>query len=188
VYLKNIVIPEFADRSKNEIMHIWSAGCSTGEEPYSISITLNEALKKNPKIRVKIIATDIDSKVLGRAAAGINTIERVAGLKKNELKHWFLKGTGKNHGFVRLKPEIRKIIEFGQLNLMENSQLETMQDLVFFRNVLIYFDRASKMKLINRIADHLKEGGYLFIGHSESLFKLTDRFELIGQTIYRKIK
>ncbi|MBA1329858.1 hypothetical protein QQ73_01175 [Candidatus Endoriftia persephone str. Guaymas] len=89
---------------------------------------------------------------------------------------------------VRLKPEIMGLIRFGQLNLMEDWRLEQPQDVIFCRNVIIYFDKVSKTKLVERFADNIKEGGYLFIGHSESLFKLTDRFELIGKTIYRKIR
>jgi chemotaxis protein methyltransferase CheR len=186
-YLKHAVLPGLLIKKQKSIT-VWSAGCSTGEEPYSISIILNEALEDNEGYRAKILSTDIDSNVLARASSGVYSMERVSGLAKDRLKRWFEKGSVENTGLVRLKHEIREIIEFGQLNLMQNWHLESQQDVIFCRNVIIYFDKASKVKLIDRFAEHLKEGGYLFVGHSESLFKLTDRFELIGQTIYRKIK
>lgn len=188
-YLKNVVIPKFVNDCNNKKQfNVWSAGCSTGEEPYSLSIIINEINIENYKCNAKITATDIDSNVLARAASGIYSFERVTGLQNERLKRWFQRGTGEKKGFVRLKPEIRNIIEFGQLNLMQNWQLDVVQDVIFCRNVIIYFDKVSKIRLIDRFADNLCDGGYLFIGHSESLFKLTERFELIGQTIYRKIK
>jgi len=188
-YLKNYIIPDFIlKKENNKKVSMWSAGCSTGEEPYSISIAINECLNNKININTKILATDIDSNVLARAASGIYSMERVNGLSNDRLTRWFFKGTGSKRGFVRLKPDVRKFVEFGQLNLMQNWCLDDIQDVIFCRNVIIYFDKNSKIKLINRFADNLHDGGYLFIGHSESLFKLTDRFELIGQTIYRKIK
>ena len=187
-YLKNTVIPQFYNTKNSQTMNVWSAGCSTGEEPYSLSIAINETHARGHKYQAKILATDIDSNVLTKAASGIYPIERVAGLPKERLKKWFQRGSGDRSGFVRLKQDVRRLIEFGQLNLMQNWQLDAMQDVIFCRNVIIYFDKDSKIKLIDRFADYLEEGGYLFIGHSESLFKLTNRFELIGQTIYRKIK
>lgn len=188
-YLAKTVIPELLSKNKDKRqLNIWSAGCSTGEEPYSISIILQESLTNIQNWKSEIIATDIDSNVLTRAASGIYAIDRVTGLPQNRLKLWFQKGSGEKSGMVRVKPVLRQRIIFGQLNLMQNWMLESPQDVIFCRNVIIYFDKESKISLINSFADSLNDGGYLFIGHSESLFKLTDRFELIGQTIYRKIK
>jgi chemotaxis protein methyltransferase CheR len=188
-YLAKTVIPELLNKNKDKRqINIWSAGCSTGEEPYSISIVLQESLNNIQNWKSEIIATDIDSNVLARAASGIYALERVTGLPQNRLKLWFQKGSGEKSGMVRVKPVLRQRIKFGQLNLMQNWMLEFPQDVIFCRNVIIYFDKESKISLINSFADSLNDGGYLFIGHSESLFKLTDRFELIGQTIYRKIK
>jgi chemotaxis protein methyltransferase CheR len=187
-YLKNTVIPQLIIDDSKKKLNIWSAGCSTGEEPYSISIIINELHKQNLKFNAKILATDIDSNVLARAASGIYSQDRVNGLPTERLKHWFQRGKGDREGFVRLKPVVRSIIEFGQLNLMHSWELDAVQDVIFCRNVIIYFDKASKIRLIDRFADNLHDGGYLFIGHSESLFKMTDRFDLIGQTIYRKVK
>ncbi|RDH86955.1 MAG: chemotaxis protein CheR [endosymbiont of Seepiophila jonesi] len=188
-YLAKTVIPELlAKNSAERNIRIWSAGCSTGEEPYSLSITLNEVLAQAAGWDVKVLATDIDSNVLARAASGVYPMERVNGLDKARLRRWFQKGKGELGGKARLKPEVRRLVEFGQLNLMQQWSIDSPKDVIFCRNVIIYFDKESKIKLIDRYADNLKVGGYLFIGHPESLFKLTDRFELIGQTIYRKVK
>lgn len=167
-------------------LRLWSAGCSTGEEPYSIAMTLLETLPPQRLKEVDILATDIDSNVLRTAAAGVYPVDRVRDLEPARLRRWFQRGTGANAGSVRLKPEVRQLIQFGQINLMEPWEMEAPLDIIFCRNVIIYFGKEDKIRLIDRYADALGDGGYLFIGHSESLFKISDRFQLIGQTIYRK--
>jgi len=186
-YLSNNILPEMMARnSGNKELHIWSAGCSTGEEPYSLAITLLEASIQQRGWRANILATDIDSNVLNKAASAIYPIERINGIDRSRLKRWFLKGRGKYEGMVRLKPQVRRMIAFKQLNLIENWVHEDAMDVIFCRNVIIYFDKQTKTRLVDRYADALRPGGYLFIGHSESLFKLSSRFELVGNTIYRK--
>ncbi len=188
-FLSNTVLPKILIENKNERkIRIWSAGCSTGEEPYSLAITLKENLPANLHWDIQILATDIDSNVLAAASKGVYAEARVKDMPKKLLRDWFMKGQGVNAGSVRVKPGARSLINFGQLNLMENWNVGDIKDVIFCRNVVIYFDRESKTKLINRYADNLKDGGYLFIGHSESLYKITDRFELIGNTIYQKVR
>ncbi len=188
-YLKETIIPETCiNRNGNGEIEVWSAGCSTGEEPYSISMCMLESFENRPGMSANITATDIDSNVLGLAARGIYTIDRVSGLEERRLKRWFMKGNGKHSGKVRLKNEVIEQVKFGQLNLMNNWTIPETKDIIFCRNVLIYFDKESKIRLLERFANTLSTRGYLFIGHSESLYTLTDRFELIGKTIYRKIK
>jgi len=102
------------------------------------------------------------------------------------MRRWFQKGKGQHDGMVRLKQEVRQRISFGQLNLMDDFRLPEPMDVIFCRNVIIYFDKQTKAKLVARFANNLKDGGYLFIGHSESLFKVTEHFELVGNTVYRK--
>ncbi len=184
-YLAGTVLPELMRRNAaSRRIRIWSAGCSTGEEPYSLAITLLENLPADWDAR--ILATDIDSNVLQRAAAAIYPEERVKGVPRERLRRWFLRGRGSQAGMVRLKPEVRRLIRFEQLNLMERWALEEPMDVIFCRNVIIYFDKNTKKRLVERYADNIKPDGYLFIGHSESLFKLTDRFTLIGNTVYRR--
>ncbi len=186
-YLANTLVKEhLRQHVKAHPLHIWSAGCSTGEEPYSLSISAQEALPAHRKGDLRILATDIDSNVLAKAASGVYQADRVNGISKTRLQRWFLRGKGNNSGAVKLKRETRRPISFGQLNLMENWRLEEPQDIIFCRNVIIYFDKESKIRLVERFANALKPGGHLFIGHSESLFKISDRFDLIGNTIYRR--
>jgi chemotaxis protein methyltransferase CheR len=186
-YLANRVVPEHLARYPHAWpLRIWSAGCSTGEEPYSIAITLLESLPSQRAGDAQILATDIDSNVLAKAAEGVYSTERVGGLAPERLRRWFLRGRGANEGHVRVKPEVRRTVEFDRLNLMEAWRMEPELDLIFCRNVIIYFGKEDKTRLVDRYADCLRPGGYLFIGHSESLFKISDRFELIGNTAYRK--
>ncbi len=188
-FLSKTVLPKLLKENRDEKkIRIWSAGCSTGEEPYSLAITLKENLPANLHWDIEILATDIDSNVLAKASKGVYMEDRVKDMQKKILHRWFMRGKGSNAGSVRVKPEVRSLINFGQLNLMESWNAGDIKDVIFCRNVIIYFDRESKTRLVNRYADNLKDGGYLFIGHSESLYKITDRFELIGNTIYQKVK
>lgn len=134
---------------------------------------------------VQLLATDIDSNVLAQAAAGVYPVSRLDGLPASRLKQFFQKGKGTQQGKARVREELRRKIQFDQLNLMQPLDIER-QDIVFCRNVIIYFDKPTKTMLMNRFADVLADDGYLIIGHSESLYQVTDRFELIGQTVYRK--
>lgn len=187
-YLRNTALPERLKSAVNgREIAIWSAGCSTGEEPYSLAMTVAEMERQLAGWRVSITATDIDSNVLSKAASGVYGIERVTGIDRARLKRWFLKGKGGQDGQVRVKPELRQQIAFRQLNLMQPWR-EEPKDIIFCRNVIIYFDKESKKQLVERYAETLKPGGFLFIGHSESLFKVSDRFELIGNTIYRRVR
>jgi chemotaxis protein methyltransferase CheR len=186
-YLASQVIPALLQKNKaSKKIRIWSAGCSTGEEPYSIATVLKEVVPSDWDARV--LATDLDTTVVESARQGIYNIERLKGVSEARKKRWFLKGTGDKEGWVRVKPELQKIIDFGQINLMNEWPIKDKIDVIFCRNVVIYFDKPTQSKLFNRYADLLQQDGHLFIGHSESLYKICDRFELLGQTIYRKIK
>jgi len=185
-YLASTVIPGLlkANASSKKI-RVWSAGCSTGEEPYSIAITLKENVPAGWD--AKVIATDLDSNVVHTGQTGVYKTDRLKGVSEERKKRWFLKGSGSQEGFVRTKKELQDIIEFGQLNLMDEWPLKDAIDVIFCRNVVIYFDKPTQSKLFNRYADRLPKDGHLFIGHSESLYKVCDRFELLGQTIYKKL-
>lgn len=186
-YLAEKVIPHLLEKNKvSKKIRIWSAGCSTGEEPYSLSIVLKEAVPSGWDARV--LATDLDTTVVETAQRGVYNIERLKGVSETRKKRWFLKGTGERSGFVKVKPELQQIIDFGQINLMNEWPIKDKIDVIFCRNVVIYFDKPTQSRLFNRYADLLPEDGHLFIGHSESLYKVCDRFELLGQTIYRKLR
>ena len=188
-FLANKLLPQLMQaKAASRRLRIWSAGCSTGEEPYSIAMVLREVIPARDDWDVKILATDLDSNVVDTAHRGVYAEERVNGLGRERLRRWFRKGHGANAGKVRVSPELQELITFKQLNLMHGWPLRGPFDLIFCRNVVIYFDKATQKVLFDRYADLLDTAGHLFIGHSESLYKVTDRFENLGNTIYRKRK
>ncbi len=190
-YLGKTLLPGLMQKKlKNNLprrLRIWSAGCSTGEEPYSIAMVLKEVLgSSDDKWDARILATDLDTKVLEKASNGVYEQQRVEGLTKNRLQRWIKKGSGNNAGKVRVSPELQEIITFKQLNLMNDWPMSGPFDLIFCRNVVIYFNKPTQQVLFDRYAELLDEGGHLFLGHSETMFQKTDRYQLIGKTIYQK--
>lgn len=188
-YLKSTVLPEIIrNNAHSKRIRIWSAGCSSGEEPYSIAMCVREALPKSSGWDVKILATDLDSNMVQRGKNGVYTAERVEGLTPARMKKWVKKGKGENADKVRMSDELRELITFKELNLMEGWPMKGPFDFMFCRNVVIYFNKDTQRVLFDRYADLLAAKAHLFIGHSESLNKVTDRFELLGKTIYQKVK
>lgn len=185
-YLGATIIPELRGRNgANKRIRIWSAGCSTGEEPYSIAITLRDGMRDIDSWDVRLLATDLDTNVLETASKGVYKDERIEGLDGSIRKRWFLKGRDGLDGMVRAREQLRNLITFKQLNLMGDWPLKGPLDVVFCRNVVIYFDLETQKRLIDRFANLLAPGGYLIMGHSENLHKVTRRFKLIGKTIYQ---
>ncbi len=185
-YLKDVVIPELLINNKEtKTVKVWSAGCSTGEEPYSIGMILLENLPRNWK--VSILGTDLDTEVLIKAKEGVYHEDLVSELSDKTLKRWFKKGAGNNADKVKIKAELRDIMHFKMLNLMEPWPIKNNFDFIFCRNVIIYFDKDTKENLVNQYSQFLEVGSHLFIGHSESLHMIKTDFNLIGKTIYRKV-
>jgi chemotaxis protein methyltransferase CheR len=166
-------------------VRIWSAGCASGEEPYSIAIVVKEFFPHDWDI--KILATDLDSSMIERGGRGVYEVERVSGISEERLSRWFRKGKGAQTGKVHISPELQEMVVFKQLNLMRPWPLQGPLDIIFCRNVVIYFDKETQRVLFDRFANLLKLDGFLFVGHSENLFQLTTRFQLQQQTIYKKI-
>ena len=188
-HLNDNLLKKFGEnRNFKNKLRIWSAGCSTGEEPYSIAMTIKDSNKITGIIDAKILATDLDSSVLEVAQKGVYAREKLKSLAPHKEKRWFKRVARSNQDFVHVNPELQEIISFRRLNLMHEWPMKGKFDAIFCRNVLIYFDKATQRELVNRFADILEEDGYLFLGHSESLFKVTERFKLNGQTVYQKIK
>jgi chemotaxis protein methyltransferase CheR len=161
-------------------LRVWSSACSTGEEPWSVAMTLQEA-----GCRAQVLASDIDTDALGKAENGTYATERAEGMPAARLKKHFLRGTGENEGWISVRPELRPMVRFMQLNLQSPRwpPLESF-DVVFCRNVAIYFDREAQKELLARFAQVLQPGGLLCVGHAES-FPATDRaFRGCGRTAY----
>lgn len=163
---------------------IWCCASSTGEEPYSLAMTAIDAFGTF-KPPVEIFASDIDTNVLAKAAAGIYDLDRVSKLSGDKLKRFFLKGTGAREGQAKVRPELRQLITFRQLNLL-NAQwpIKSPFDAIFCRNVMIYFDKDTQYKILKKFVPLMEPHGLLFAGHSESLFHASDLFRLRGQTVY----
>lgn len=188
-YLADTVIPELLRQDyAGKRIRVWSAGCSTGEEPYSISMVLKESVQESMGWDVRLLATDLDSNVLNTAKNGVYDISRVQSITPKRISRWFRKGKNSLAGKVKASDELKDIITFKKLNLMQEWPFRGPFDVIFCRNVVIYFDKDAQRKLVDRFAGKLRDGGYLFMGHSESLFRVTDRFSLIGNTIYRKVR
>ncbi|NDZ15812.1 CheR family methyltransferase [Variovorax sp. WS11] len=177
------VLAEHAKRSKQPVT-IWCAAASTGEEPYSIAITLVEALGERAST-ARVIATDIDTAVLAKASTGVFTLEQVKGLPPERLRRFFNKGTGANAGKVRVRPEIAAMIKFERLNLLDPVwPVKEPVDAIFCRNVMIYFDKPTQKRILDRFEPLLKPGALLFAGHSENASLVSPNFKAIGQTVY----
>lgn len=165
---------------------IWCSAASTGEEPYSLAITALEALPRGAS--VTIVASDIDSRVLATAAQGVYRLEGAKGLSNEQLRRFFLKGSHSNAGLMRAKPELRNLIQFIQLNLIQDGwPFKDPFDVVFCRNVMIYFDAPTQRKVLERIHRVMRPGGTLFVGHSENFSDAKDLFVLKGKTVYERV-
>lgn len=170
--------------SHNRKVRGWSAACSTGEEPYSIAITLKEKLPSE-SWDCKILATDLDSKVLEHGRNGVYDRDRIKTLSVEQKKKWFL--TDRNHpDIVKVKPSLQDLVRYKRLNLLEKWPMNGPFDFIFCRNVFIYFDMQTQQKVLNGFAQMLRPGGYLFIGHSENLHDAARHFDSLGKTIYRR--
>lgn len=170
--------------SKKGACTIWCAASSTGEEPYSIAMTVCEALGTlTPP--VTIVATDIDTNVLNVAENGVYPIDRIEKMVPARVKKFFLKGTGSQTGFARIRPELRKLISFKPLNLLGSSwPVSGPFDVIFCRNVMIYFDKPTQGRILSRFAPLMRPDGLLFAGHSENFLHVSDAFKLRGKTVY----
>jgi len=165
-------------------LRIWSAGCSSGEEPYSIAMTVRQAMPRLEGWNARILATDIDSDMVARGHAGLYADDRIEAIPESQRKRFVERNA---HGKPAMAPELKTLITFKRLNLLEDWPMSGPFDVIFCRNVVIYFDRETQAELFDRFAEILKPGGWLFVGHSENLYRVTDRFGLIGRTTYQRV-
>lgn len=165
-------------------VRVWSAAASTGEEPYSIAMTLTEALGSRAS-QAEVVATDIDTEALEKARAGVYSMEQIHKLDEARIKRFFQRGRGRHEGLARVRPELKAMIDFQSLNLLAPSwSIKGPFDAIFCRNVMIYFDKDTQARILERFAPLLKPDGLLFAGHSENFSYTTDAFRLRGQTVY----
>ncbi|UGQ44663.1 CheR family methyltransferase [Massilia endophytica] len=178
------LLAEHVKAHRNEPINIWCSASSTGEEPYSIAITCCEAFNTlTPP--VNIIATDIDTNVLATAANGIYPIERIDKMAAERQRRFFLRGKGDKAGMVRVRPELRQLIVYRQLNLLDEQwDIRGPFDVIFCRNVMIYFDKATQRKILSRFVPLMKQDALLFAGHSENFLYVSDSLKLRGKTVY----
>ncbi len=188
VFIRDKLLTEFANKKQKQI-RIWSAGCSTGEEPYSIAITLFDYYSRTKTLMpdIKILATDIDTNVINTGKEGKYKADVLEDVNAHLLKKYFLKGSRENEGFYKVKNSLKKIITFRRLNLLnETYPMKKQFDLIFCRNVIIYFDNETRRKIFDRFHGYLTDDGYFFAGHSENINSFSDKFKLIGNTVYMK--
>ena len=186
-FLKKTLIPEWSNGINSRSIRIWSAGCSSGEEPYTIAIVIRRAMDILKGKDIKILATDISTRMLEVARNGIYSEDRLKTIPKDMRRKFFLKGNGESSNNYSVRKELREMVKLGRLNLLDEWPMKGQFELIFCRNVMIYFDKPTQGKLINRFWNILKPGGILMVGHSESLTGIQHSFKYIQPTVYRKI-
>lgn len=187
-YLVQKALPELISVGKPyRKIKVWSAGCSTGEEPYTLSIVLNEYEEKNPGFRFEILASDISTKVLEKAVKGIYEMNKLDEIPLSIKKKYFLKHKDKDRQIAKVTSLLKQSIQFKRINFMQPDYgIREPMNIIFCRNVIIYFDRATQEKLIRRFCANLTKGGYIFLGHSETLNGMNLPLTPAAPTIYRK--
>jgi len=189
-FLRETIIPSFLEKGSgpngSTRLDIWSAGCSSGEEPYSIAITLLEGIPQRKKSSIHILATDISTRMLSEAARGIYPGEKLRAIPTDVKRRYFKRGRNKWEGYFKVKPVLQQIISFKRFNLMEPFPSSFSFDVIFYRNVMIYFDKQVQEKVVNKFWRAIKPGGYLFIGHSESLTGINHPFKYVKPSTYQK--
>jgi chemotaxis protein methyltransferase CheR len=188
-FLTETALPDLLNNlGSNRLLKIWSAGCSTGEEPYTISMVLNEFKLSQYGYEYSVLATDISTKVLNAAMLGIYEIEKVEIIPYELKKKYLLKGKDSKQNLVRIVPQIRNKILFKRINFMDNDLgIKEKQHIIFCRNVIIYFDEETQARVIKKLLNLLVPGGYLFLGHSETIFKTDVLIEQLAPSTYRKL-
>jgi chemotaxis protein methyltransferase CheR len=183
-FLRTQIVPAWEKRAT---LPVWSAACATGEEPYSIAVCLLEMLGASAEGRLRILATDISNKALNTAKAATYPVDRFSTFSPELLRRYVMRGKGKCEGWYRFNQEVTGKVEFQRLNLIEPFSHRDIYPLIFCRNVMIYFDKATQTDLVNRLAMRLEPGGHLFIGHSESLNGIDCPLKYVKPAIYRRV-
>jgi chemotaxis protein methyltransferase CheR len=187
-FLVEKAIPDLVARNQSgRPLLIWSAGCSTGEEPYTLAMMLKECVEDHPGFRFRILATDISTTVLAQAERGVYRSEVVGPVPPDLRRRYFMRSRDRDSNVLRVVPELRELVEFRRLNFMDaDFGLSQKADVIFCRNVIIYFDRATQERIVQKLARQLVPGGYAFVGHSETLHDMDVPLEAVAPALYRK--
>ncbi|MET0064861.1 MAG: CheR family methyltransferase [Candidatus Thiodiazotropha sp.] len=177
-FLEQVILKQW----RGQQFRVWSAGCSSGEEVYTLAMVLTESLRSNSW---EVVGSDISSRMIDKCNSAVYPVARLENMPGTYLKKYCLKGVRKNEGMILIDRTLRNHCRFKQINLMENLPDLGKFDVIFIRNVMIYFDSQTKKAVIGRLARFLKPGGYLLISHSETLHGLSDRFSMVKPSIYR---
>jgi chemotaxis protein methyltransferase CheR len=182
------VLPRLLKRATlRRRIHVWSAACSTGEEPYTLAMILSEFRENHRGFDFSILGTDISTRVLDKAREGIYEEDEVQPIAPPLRKKYLLRGKDENRGLVRIAPEVRSLVRFQRVNLLDrNYGIREAMDTIFCRNVIIYFDRSTQERVMNSLIANLRPGGYLFMGHSETLNGMKLPVVPVALTVYRK--
>lgn len=185
--LKTLIQKPPENLFRNRKIRIWSSGCSTGMEVYSIAMTIMDALQDGYKSwDIKLLATDIDTNVLDHGSAGVYRYDHIKNMDERKIKKYF---TQRGEDQFQINLPLREMVHFKKLNLMDATwPMKNMFDVIFCRNVMIYFDKATQKTVVQRYAKLMPMNGHLMIGHSENLFNMTDQLQLIGRTVYTRVK
>ena len=187
-YLAATALPRMIAMAENQPLLLWSAGCSSGEEPYTLAMVLSEYAETHPGFRFRILATDISTRVLAKAQMAIYPADVVEPVPPLLRRRYLMRSRERDGDRVRIVPELRRLVEFRRLNFMEADYgLTEKADAIFCRNVIIYFDRPTQEKILAKLTRQLKPGGYLFVGHSETLHDMNLPVEPLGPALYRRV-
>ncbi len=188
-FLVDKMLPELGERNGlGKTFLIWSAGCSTGEEPYTLAIVLSEYALTRPGFRFRILATDISTTVLAKAEMGVYSNEVIAPVPASLKLKYFMRSRDRSSNRARIVPELRQLIEFRRLNFMDADYgVPEKADAIFCRNVIIYFDRPTQERILRKLSNHLACGGYMFVGHAETLHDMDLPLEPVAPALYRRV-
>jgi chemotaxis protein methyltransferase CheR len=188
-FMLSYILPEFEENPRRENLKVWSSACSSGEEVYTIAMVISDFLADKKSFDYSILCTDISTRILAKASNAIYNEDRIDNIPLSTKRKYFLKSKSRENPTVKLIPEIQKKASYQRLNLMDEQYNSVPKDfdVVFCRNVLIYFDRPTQEKVINKLCRHLKTGGYFFLGHSESITGIDVPLKQIKPTIFKKI-
>jgi len=186
-FMQQVLLPQIArQKGRYGHVHVWSAGCSSGEEPYTLAMVLADWTERNAALTFSIVGTDISHRILDRARRAVYDNDTVREVPPHLVRRFFLRGKGDQADLVRVAPEIRAHVDLRWLNLMEPFVGMVQMDVIFCRNVIIYFDRPTQTQLMDKFERQLLPGGYLFLGHSETLNGINGQLKPVRPTIYQK--